>query len=143
MNGVRFSMKVQLLSPSKIKNKTNNMETTLIVLSVISTLAVVLLLWTSVSLRSVQKTLKETEAHIKEIDYRISTENEHIHHRISDELRSVNDDLKNNSKELYDEIKNIYEDIDKRFDNSYRSIYEFRDWAKEQIERLIENDLNK
>jgi len=119
------------------------METTLIVLSVISTLAVVLLLWTSVSLRSVQKTLKETEAHIKEIDYRISTENEHIHHRISDELRSVNDDLKNNSKELYDEIKNIYEDIDKRFDNSYRSIYEFRDWAKEQIERLIENDLNK
>jgi gas vesicle protein len=134
-------MKVQPLSPSKINN--NNMETTLIVLSVISTLAVVLLLWTSVSLRSVQKTLKETESRITDMEYRISTENEHIHHRISDEIRSVNDDLKKNSKEVYDEIKHIYEDLDKRFDNSYRSIYEFRDWAKEQIERLIENDLNK
>ncbi len=119
------------------------METTLIVLSVISTLAVVLLLWTSISLHSVQKTLKETEVRITDMEYRISTENEHIHHRISDELRNVNDDLKKNSKEFYDEIKFINEDIDKRFDNSYRSIYEFRDWAKEQIERLIENDLNK
>ena len=119
------------------------METTLIVLSVISTLAVVLLLWTSVSLRSVQKTLKETESRITDMEYRISTENEHIHHRISDEIRNVNDDLKNFRREVNDEIRNIYEDIDKRFDNSYRSIYEFRDWAKEQIERLIENDLNK
>lgn len=134
-------MKVQPLSPSKINN--NNMETTLIVLSVISTLAVVLLLWTSVSLRSVQKTLKENESRITDMEYRISTENEHIHHRINDEIRNVNDDLKKNSKEVYDEIKHIHEDLDKRFDNSYRSIYEFRDWAKEQIERLIENDLNK
>jgi len=112
-------------------------------LSVISTLAVVLLLWTSVSLRSVQKTLKENESRITDMEYRISTENEHIHHRINDEIRNVNDDLKKNSKEVYDEIKHIHEDLDKRFDNSYRSIYEFRDWAKEQIERLIENDLNK
>jgi gas vesicle protein len=118
------------------------METTLIVLSVISTLAVVLLLWTTVSLRSAQKTLKEHEDRFRDFDYRITTEHEHVHHRIDDETRELDHKMVDNLDHIHQQISRIYEDMDKRFDNSYRSVYEFRDWAKEQIERLIENDLN-
>ena len=118
------------------------METTLIVLSVISTLALVLLLWTSSGLYSAQKTLKEFEDRFRDFDYRISTEHEHVHHRIDDLREELKHKMIDDIDHVHQEIRRVYEEMDKRFDNSYRSMYEFRDWAKEQIERLIENDLN-
>jgi flagellar motility protein MotE (MotC chaperone) len=119
------------------------METTLIVLSVISTLAVVLLLWTAVSLRSAQKTLKEHEDRFNDFDYKITTEHEHVHHRIDDVTRELEHKMVDDLDHIHQEISRIHEDMDKRFDKCYRTQYEFRDWSKEQIERLIEKDLDK
>jgi hypothetical protein len=119
------------------------METTLVVLSVISTLVAVLLLWTTTGLRSAQKTLKEHEERFRDFEHRITTEHEHVHHRIDDNDRETEHRISKEVDQLHQDIDRIYGDMDKRFDNSYRSMYEFRDWAKEQIERLIENDLNK
>ena len=38
------------------------------------------------------------------------------------------------------DLDSFSSDVDKRFDKSYRAMYEFRDWASEQINRLIEKD---
>jgi hypothetical protein len=49
--------------------------------------------------------------------------------------------LESRIEELESMLLNQITEFDKRFDISYRTMYEFRDWAKEQIERLIETDL--
>ena len=102
----------------------------LIVSSVLSTLGIVLIFWLISSVRSAQKQLKEYDEAIPE-----------LHRSIEQEINDVYKNLDNLNEEKNQQINSIQEDIDKRFDNSYRTMYEFRDWAKEQIERLIETDL--
>jgi hypothetical protein len=48
--------------------------------------------------------------------------------------------LESRIKELESIILDLTTESDERFDNSYRTMYEFRDWASEQINRLIEKD---
>ena len=60
---------------------------------------------------------------------------------LKQEINDVYKNLDNLTGEKNHQINELQEDINSRFDNSYRTMYEFRDWAKEQIERLIETDL--
>ena len=102
----------------------------LIVSSVLITLGIIAVIWLLSSVRSVQKQLKNFEAEINELPRYID--------EMSNESRRGLADTK---REIDKEVEHLYNDLDKRFDNSYRTMYEFRDWAKEQIERLIETDL--
>ena len=102
----------------------------LIVSSVLTTLGIILVIWLISNLRSVQKLSKQLDANIQDV------------HRYIDE---VNNGLERNITKISDRIERELEllqiDLDKRFDKSYRTMYEFRDWADEQITRLIETDL--
>ena len=48
--------------------------------------------------------------------------------------------LESRIDKLESRILDLTTESDKRFDTSYRTMYEFRDWASEQINRLIEKD---
>jgi len=111
--------------------KIKTMETTfLIVSSVLTTLGIILVIWLISNIRSVQKLTKDLDERTQDI------------HRYIDE---VNNGLERNITKISDRIDRELEllqiDLDKRFDKSYRTMYEFRDWADEQITRLIETDL--
>jgi uncharacterized protein YoxC len=98
--------------------------------SVLTTLGIVLIFWLISSVRSAQKQLKEYGEVIPE-----------LHRSIEQEINDVYKNLEKEIDEKSQQINEIQEDTNRKFDNSYRTMYEFRDWAKEQIERLIETDL--
>ena len=96
------------------------METFIMIASsVLTTLGIIGAVWLIFSVRSMQKQLN---------DYVDDTTE--VHSRID----KFEDDI-------YKELAKLDHEMDKRFDNNYRTMYDFRDWAKEQIERLIETDL--
>ena len=98
--------------------------------SVLTTLGIIGAVWLIFSVRSMQKQLNNCAADIPAVN-----ENSlEAHSRID----KFEDDV---YKELDNLQKVIESEMDKRFDNNYRTMYDFRDWAKEQIERLIETDL--
>jgi len=107
------------------------METLILIASsVLTTLGIILVVWLISSVRSAQKQLKDYDGEIPELHRRIEEESQNIYQCL--------DNLKIEYDRNFDDLHN---DLDKRFDNSYRTMYEFRDWSKEQIERLIETDL--
>tara|TARA_R110000787_G_scaffold169297_4_gene282042 strand:+ start:480 stop:830 length:351 start_codon:yes stop_codon:yes gene_type:complete len=103
----------------------------LIVSSVLTTLGIVTVIWLISNVRSVQKLSKQLDANLQDV------------HRYIDEVK---EDTMSEIGKLSDfvdrESETLQEDLEKRFDKSYRTMYEFRDWADEQINRLIESDLN-
>ena len=102
----------------------------LIVSSVLTTLGIVLVVWLISSVRSVQKLTKELDERTQDV------------HRYIDEVSNEAGRATSNlSDKLNHELELLHIDLDKRFDKSYRTMYEFRDWADEQINRLIESDL--
>ena len=102
----------------------------LIVSSVLTTLGIVLVVWLISSVRSVQKLTKELDERTQDV------------HRYIDEVNNeLRREITNLSDKLNHELQLLQIDLDKRFDKSYRTMYEFRDWADEQINRLIESDL--
>ena len=107
------------------------METFIMIASsVLTTLGIIGAVWLIFSVRSMQKQLNNCAADIPAVN-----ENSlEAHSRID----KFEDDV---YKELDNLQKVIESEMDKRFDNNYRTMYDFRDWAKEQIERLIETDL--
>ena len=103
----------------------------LIVSSVLTTLGIILVIWLISNLRSVQKLSKQLDANIQDV------------HRYIDEVKEdAGREIANLSDRFNREFESLHIDLDKRFDKSYRTMYEFRDWADEQITRLIESDLN-
>ena len=107
------------------------METFIMIASsVLTTLGIIGAVWLIFSVRSMQKQLNNCAADIPAVN-----ENSlEAHSRID----KFEDDI---YRELDNLQKVIESEMDKRFDNNYRTMYDFRDWAKEQIERLIETDL--
>ena len=125
--GSNPSISTNAVSIKKIKT----METLfLIVSSVLTTLGIILVVWLISNVRSVQKLTKELDERTQDAHRYIDTVNEEVH-RNFDRLQSYVDT----------ELERVHADLDKRFDKSYRTMYEFRDWADEQITRLIESDL--
>ena len=57
-----------------------------------------------------------------------------------DLYRIIDDHDKEMDRRINRDIDLLNQEVDKRFDKSYRAMYEFRDWASEQINRLIEKD---
>ena len=106
------------------------METvTLVVISVITTLclgSIVYLLYSVRSLQNKIKTLK-TMLSLRE------KEDENLY-------RVIDASEKETNQRITEDFGAFERDVEKRFDKSYRTMYEFRDWASEQINRLIEKD---
>ena len=106
------------------------METvTLVVISVILTLGIGSIVYLLSSVRSLQNNIKTLNAMLtlqeqtdEDIHRLIGRNDEEMDRRINRDMDLLN------------------QDVDKRFDKSYRAMYEFRDWASEQINRLIEKD---
>ena len=95
------------------------------------TLGIILVIWLISNVRSVQKLSKQLDANLQDV------------HRYVDEVKEdTGRDIAKLSDKFNREFEILQEDLDKRFDKSYRTMYEFRDWADEQITRLIETDLN-
>ena len=120
------------------------METVnLVVISVISTLCFGSLVYLLYSVRSLQKKIKTLSA---SNSLQIQT-NEDLYKCIDENEGHCTTERNDLGDDLYREIDNLQKkfegEMDKRFDKCYRTQYEFRDWSKEQIERLIENDLDK
>ena len=102
----------------------------LIVSSVLTTLGIILVVWLISNVRSVQKLTKEVDERTQDV------------HRYIDEVNNeLGREITNLSERLNRELELLQIDLDKRFDKSYRTMYDFRDWADEQITRLIETDL--
>jgi len=100
------------------------METFIMIASsVLTTLGIIGAVWLIFGVRSMQKQLNDYVDDITEVHSRIDKFEDDIYREL-DNLQKV-----------------IEGEMDKRFDNNYRTMYDFRDWAKEQIERLIETDL--
>ena len=91
--------------------------------SVLITLGIIGAVWLIFGVRSMQKQLNDYVDDTTEVHSRIDKFEDDIYREL-DNLQKV-----------------IEGEMDKRFDNNYRTMYDFRDWAKEQIERLIETDL--
>tara|TARA_R100000005_G_scaffold77660_1_gene44867 strand:- start:268 stop:696 length:429 start_codon:yes stop_codon:yes gene_type:complete len=112
------------------KNKIKIMETvTLVAISVITTLclgSIVYLLYSVRSLQNKIKTLK-TMLSLRE------KEDENLY-------RVIDASEKETNQRITEDFGAFERDVEKRFDKSYRTMYEFRDWASEQINRLIEKD---
>ena len=106
------------------------METvTLVVLSVITTLGIGILVYLLSSVRSLQNKIKTLNAMLT------------LREQADDELYRVIDKNDEEINRRVDrDLDSFSSDVDKRFDKSYRAMYEFRDWASEQINRLIEKD---
>ena len=107
------------------------METvTLVVISVIATLGIgSFIVYLLSSVRSLQNKIKTLNAMITLREQ----EDDNIY-------RLINDNDKEMDRRINRDIDLLNQDVDKRFDKSYRAMYEFRDWASEQINRLIEKD---
>ena len=106
------------------------METvTLVVVSVITTLCIGSLVYLISSVRSLQNKIKTLNAMLS------------LREKEDDNLYQVIDasERKTNQR-ITDDFSAFERDVEKRFDKSYRAMYEFRDWASEQINRLIEKD---
>ena len=102
----------------------------LIVSSVLTTLGIVLVIWLISNVRSVQKLTKDLDERTQDV------------HRYIDEVSNeAGRGIAKLSDKLNHELELLQIDLDKRFDKSYRTMYDFRDWADEQINRLIETDL--
>ena len=100
------------------------METFIMIASsVLITLGIIGAVWLIFGVRSMQKQLNDYVDDTTEVHSRIDKFEDDIYREL-DNLQKV-----------------IESEMDKRFDNNYRTMYDFRDWAKEQIERLIETDL--
>lgn len=106
------------------------METvTLVVISVISTLCIGSLVYLLYGVRSLQNKIKTLSAMIE------------LQKQTDDDIyRLINRNDKEMDRRINRDIDLLNQDVDKRFDKSYRAMYEFRDWASEQINRLIEKD---
>lgn len=110
------------------------METvTLVVISVITTLCIGSIVYLISSVRSLQNKIKTLKAMIV------------LREQEDDNLyRSIDASEKETNNRITSDLSAFERDVEKRFDKSYRAMYEFRDWASEQINRLIEKDqLNK
>ena len=106
------------------------METvTLVVISVIITLGIGSIVYLLSSVRSLQKKIKTLNAMIV------------LREQTDDDIyRLINRNDKEMDRRINRDIDLLNQEVDKRFDKSYRAMYEFRDWASEQINRLIEKD---
>ncbi len=106
------------------------METvTLVVISVLLTLGIGSIVYLLSSVRSLQKNIKTLNAMMI------------LREQTDDDIyRLINDNDKERNRLLQRSLDLVSQDTDKRFDKSYRAMYEFRDWASEQINRLIEKD---
>jgi len=106
------------------------METvTLVVLSVITTLGIGILVYLLSSVRSLQNKIKTLNAMLT------------LREQTDDELyRVIDANDESTNRRIDRDLDSLSSDVDKRFDKSYRAMYEFRDWASEQINRLIEKD---
>ena len=124
------------------------METILVVASVIVTLMTVTNLYTFIGVRSLQNRLRNLDEEFADT-YRA---NENLERDVFNEIDHCHKSREDNERETQKRIDEVYREIDilqqkfdsemdKRFDKCYRTQYEFRDWSKEQIERLIEKDL--
>ena len=106
------------------------METvTLVVVSVITTLCIGSLVYLISSVRSLQNKIKTLNAMLSLREQ----EDENIY-------RLIDSNEKGWDRRIDRDIHLLNQDVEKRFDKSYRTMYEFRDWASEQINRLIEKD---
>ena len=124
------------------------METLLVVASALITLMCVVSLYAFIGVRSLQNRLRNLDEEFADT-YRA---NENLEREVFNEFDHCHRSRENNEEEcqkrfdeVYREIDNLQRkfdsELDKRFDKCYRTQYEFRDWSKEQIERLIEKDL--
>jgi len=106
------------------------METvTLVVISVLSTLGIGILVYLLSSVRSLQNKIKTLNAMLT------------LREQTDDELyRVIDANDESTNRRIDRDLDSLSSDVDKRFDKSYRAMYEFRDWASEQINRLIEKD---
>lgn len=106
------------------------METvTLVVISVIATLGIVSIVYLLSSVRSLQKKIKTLNAMIT------------LREQTDDDIyRLINRNDKEMDRRINRDIDLLNQSVGERFDKSYRAMYEFRDWASEQINRLIEKD---
>tara|TARA_B100000900_G_C20437409_1_gene657558 strand:+ start:120 stop:452 length:333 start_codon:yes stop_codon:yes gene_type:complete len=106
------------------------METvTLVVVSVITTLCIGSLVYLIFSVRSLQNKIKTLNAMVT------------LREQEDDNLyRALDSSEKETNRRVDRDLDSLSQDVDKRFDKSYRAMYEFRDWASEQINRLIEKD---
>ena len=106
------------------------METvTLVVASVITTLIIGSLVYLLFGVRSLQNKIKTLTAMLRLREQ----EDENLYRTIEDLNKETNERISN-------DFLMTERDIEKRFDKCYRTMYEFRDWASEQINRLIEKD---
>lgn len=106
------------------------METvTLVVISVLFTLGIGSLVYLLFGVRSLQNKIKTLNAMIS---LREQTD--------EDIYRLIDRNDKETDRRINRDLDLLNQDVDKRFDKSYRAMYEFRDWASEQINRLIEKD---
>jgi len=112
------------------KIKINNMETvTLVVVSVIATLCIGSIVYLISSVRSLQNKIKTLNAMVT------------LREQEDDNLyRTIDASEKETNQRITHDLSAFERDVEKRFDKSYRTMYEFRDWASEQITRLIEKD---
>ena len=106
------------------------METvTLVVGSAITTLCIGSLVYLISSVRSLQNKIKTLNAMIT------------LREQTDDDIyRLINRNDKETDRRINRDLDLLNQEVDKRFDKSYRTMYEFRDWAGEQINRLIEKD---
>ena len=106
------------------------METvTLVVISALLTLGVGSIVYLLSSVRSLHNNIKTLNAMMT---LREQTD--------EDLYRIIDDHDKEMDRRINRDIDLLNQEVDKRFDKSYRAMYEFRDWASEQINRLIEKD---
>ena len=124
------------------------METLLVVASALITLMCVVSLYAFIGVRSLQNRL----GHIDEEFADTYRANENLERDLTNEIDHCQKSREDDVHEIHRRIDEVYREIDllqqkfdseldKRFDKCYRTQYEFRDWSKEQIERLIEKDL--